>query len=141
MACVKRSFNTLYIEGGWYQAVAVDSKGLLAVTDVTNKCIHLILKDEATLLRSIGKGVLGSNLFGVAFDLNGNVWVTDYTNCKAVKLSQQGQLIQAMYQTGSDGVRFHNPFGVCVSQEGMIYIYVYFKEILDQEYPDLHYCH
>ena len=146
-------------EGGWYQAVAVDSKGLLAVTDGTNKCIHLILKDEGALLRSIGTGVLGSNLFGVAFDLNGNVWVTDYTNSKVVKLSQQGQLLQAMHQTGSEGVHFHDPFGVSVNHGGLIYVcdcdshhvtvldedstflFMFGSQGNDQEYPVLHYCH
>ena len=51
--------------GGKYKAVAVNSEGLLAVTDYSNKCVHLLTKKGA-LARSIG---LGGSLPGVAFDL------------------------------------------------------------------------
>ena len=44
--------------GGVYGAIAVNSVGVLTVTDCTNKCIHLLRK-EGALVRSIGKGVLG----------------------------------------------------------------------------------
>ena len=62
-----------------YTAVAVNSEGLLAVTDDSNSCVHdHLLTEEGKLVRSIGTGVfiLGCGLVGVAFDLKGNVWVT-----------------------------------------------------------------
>ena len=65
------------LEHGLYYAIAVNSKGLLAVTDGANRCVHL-LTNNGTLVMSIGEGVLGGDLFGVSFDLKGNVWVTDY---------------------------------------------------------------
>ena len=46
-------------EYGLYVGVAVNSEGLLAVTEYSNKCVHLLSK-EGELVRSIGKGVLGS---------------------------------------------------------------------------------
>ena len=61
-------------DGGLYRAVAVSSEGLLAVTDWC--CVHLVSK-EGALVRSIGEEVFGGWLFGVAFDLKGNVWATD----------------------------------------------------------------
>ena len=108
-------------EGGRYTAVAMNSEGLLAVTDDRNKRVHL-LANNGTLVRSIGKGVLGSVLLGVAFDLKGNVWVTDYRNNKVVKLSQDGQLLQTIHRAGSESDCLSGPYGVSVSPEGLIYI-------------------
>ena len=98
----------------------MSTEGLLAVTDGEYHCIHLLTK-EGTLVRSIGKGMLGISLFGLAFDLQGNLWVTDCVNNKIVKLSQNGQLAKAIHRTGSEGVHFCNPLGVTVSPEGLVY--------------------
>ena len=104
-----------------YRAVAVNSEGLLAVTDGLHCCVHL-LTTEGVLVRSIGEGVLGNLLFGVAFDLKGNIWVTDYHSNKLVKLSQNGQLLQTIHHTHSGSDHFCRPTGVSVSQEGLIYV-------------------
>ena len=109
------------LEGGRYYAIAVNSDGLLAVTDVVNSCVHL-LTNNGTLARSIGKGVLGGLLFGVSFDLKGNVWATDYHNNKVVKLSQDGRLLQAIHHAGSENDKLSQPHGVSVSAAGLIYI-------------------
>ena len=101
--------------------MAVNSEGLLAVTDGENNCVHL-LSEEDTLVGSIGKGMLNISLFGVAFDLKGNVWVTDCVNNRVVKLSQNGQLLKTVQHAGGEDDRFSNPLGVSVSQEGLIYI-------------------
>ena len=110
-------------EGGLYRAVAVNSEGLLAVTDVRNTCVHFLSKDGA-LVRSIGEGVLsgGGRLCGVAFDGKGNVWVTEWDNHQVRKLSQDGQLLETIHYVGSDDDHFSHPAGVSVSTEGLIYI-------------------
>ena len=108
-------------EGGRYQAIAVNSKGLLAVTDGGNRCVHL-LTNNGTLVRSIGEEVLGSGLFGVSFDLKGNVWVTDYDNNKVVKLSQDGRLLQTVHHASSESDCFNHPTGVYISPNGLICI-------------------
>ena len=108
-------------EGGWYEDVAVNSKRLLAVTDNKNNCVHLFTK-EGALVRSIGKGVLGDVLHGIAFDLKGNVWATNFSNNKVVKLSQDGRLLQTVWHAGSENDRLRRPSGVSVSTEGLIYI-------------------
>ena len=106
---------------GLYCAIAVNSEGLLAVTDRGNGCVHLLTND-GTLVRSIGKGVLGGGLFGVSFDLKGNVWVTDFSKNKVVKLSQDGRLLQTIHYASSESDYFSKPWGVSVSAEGLIYI-------------------
>ena len=100
--------------GGDYFAVAASSDGLLAITDQANMCVHLLTK-EGTFVRSIGTGVLGGLLYGVAFDHKGNIWVTDWEYNKVLKLSQDGRLL------ASSG-NFSCPQGVGVSPEGLIYI-------------------
>ena len=99
----------------------MNSEGLLAVADDTNRCVHLLSKDGA-LVRSIGKGVLGGDLYGVAFDLEGNIWVADGGNHKVVNLSKDGQLLHTIHHAGSTRDGFRSPTGVLVSPEGMIYI-------------------
>ena len=117
--CQKVILSTL--EGFEYRAVSVNSKGLLAVTDRENRCVHLLTND-GTLVRSIGEGVLGGCVFGVSFDLKGNVWVTDYLNNKVVKLSQDGRLLQTIHHASSERDSCSNPTGVSVSAEGLIYV-------------------
>ena len=107
--------------GGSYYGVAVNSEGLLTVTDCTNKCIHLFRK-EGGLVRSIGKGVLGVFLYGITFDLKRNVWVTDWRNNKVLKLSQDGRLLQTIDHAGSKSDHFNFPLGVSVSPEGLVNI-------------------
>ena len=110
-------------EGGVYYAVTVNSdECLLAVTHGVNRCVHLLTK-EGTLMRSIGKGVLGVwFLFGASFDLKGNVWVTDYDSNEVIKLSQDGRLLQTIHHASSESDHFRRPRGVSVSPEGLIYI-------------------
>ena len=98
----------------------MNSDGLLAVTDGGNRCVHLLT--NGTLVRSIGKGVLGGSLCGVSFDLKGNVWVTDGVNNNVVKLSQDGQLLQTMYHASSGSNCLRYPINVAVSAESLIYI-------------------
>ena len=121
--------------GGRYCGVAVNSEGLLAVTDRTNMCIHLLRK-EGAFVRSIGKVMLGRDapgitfgsylfggfLFAITFDLKGNVWVADYSYNKVLKLSQDGRLLQTIDHAGSKSDHFDHPLGVSVSPEGLVYI-------------------
>ena len=107
--------------GGWYYGVAVNSEGLLAVTDSAEKCIHLLRK-EGAVVRSIGKGVLGGSLRGITFDLKGKVWVTDMGNNKVLKLSQDGRLLKTIDHAGSKSDHFNFPLGVSVSPDGLVYI-------------------
>ena len=99
--------------GGRYSGVAVNSEGLLAVANDTNRCVHLLSKDGA-LVRSIGGGVLSGNLGGVAFDLRGNVWVADLDNRKVIKLSRGGLILQTIFK--------FSPCDMAVGPEGLIYI-------------------
>ena len=109
-------------EGGRYCGVAVNSEGLLAVTNCTNQRIHFLRKEGASVT-SIGKGVRGGLLYGmlcgklggIAFDLKMNVWVAD-------KLLQDGLLLQTIDHAGSKSDHFINPLSVSVSPEGLICI-------------------
>ena len=108
-------------EGGRYTAVAVNIEGLLAVTDGRAKCIHLLTK-EGALVRSIGNGVIGDWLPGVAFDMKGNIWIADWVNNKVDKLFQDGQLLHTVGHASSESDSLSHPSGVSVSPESKIYI-------------------
>ena len=105
--------------GGGYEAVAVNSEGLLAVIDGVG--VHLLSKDGA-LVRSIGKYELFGRLDGIAFDVKENVWVTEWAMNDVMKLSQDGRLLQTIHCVGSDDDHFNHPAGVSVSTEGLVYI-------------------
>ncbi len=108
--------------GGKYFGVALKSVGLLAVTDDENMCIHLLRIDGA-LVRSIGKGMLGSgDLGGITFDLKGNVWVADKGYKNVLKLSQDGRLLRTIDHASSKSDYVNCPNGVSVSPEGLVYI-------------------
>ena len=100
-----------------YCGVAVNSEGLLAVTDDAERSVHLLSKD-GVLVRSIGRGLLSHDLRDVAFDLGGNIWVADGGSDNVVKLSQKGNLLQTIHHAGSDPL--HLSTGVSVSQECLI---------------------
>ena len=108
-------------KGGEYEAVAVNSEGLLAVTDDESRCVHLLSKDGA-LVRSIRKGKLGRWLSSVVFDLEGSVCVADQNNRKVTKLSQYGKLLQTIHHASSKTDCFGCPTGMSVSAEALIYI-------------------
>ena len=99
----------------------MNSQGLLAVTDDKNKCVHLFNKD-GKLMRSIGEGVFGGDFHGIAFDLKGNILVTDWDRNEVKELSQDGQLLQTIRSLDGSSVPFNNPCGLSVSPEGLIYI-------------------
>ncbi len=106
---------------GEYVGVAVNSEGLLAVTDYEKKCIHLV-KKEGAFVRSIGKAVLGGDLRGITFDQKGNVWVADMGNNKVLKLSQDGRLLLTVHHASSKSDHFNQPTGLSISPEGLVYI-------------------
>ena len=103
------------------------------MTDGGNNCVQLLTK-EGTLVRTIGKGLLGGGflysvvyhlyagtLVGVAFDAKGHLWVSTGLSGKVVKLSQDGRLLRTLQHAGSESDKL-NPFGLSVSPEGMIFI-------------------
>ena len=106
-------------EGGLYVGVAVNSKGLLAVADNANRCIHLLKKD-GSLVRDIGKGVLRGDLRGIALDQVGNVWVANTDRNQVLKFSQDGTHLETIKDIA--GYNFKEPTSVSVSPEGRIYI-------------------
>ena len=107
--------------GGKYGGVAVNSEGLLAVTDDDSECVHLLAKD-GTLVRSIGKGQLTCVLSDVAFDPNGDIWVTDHRGRQTIKLSRDGRLVLTTRCASSENDLLCSPFGITFSPEGLVYI-------------------
>src|SRR3990172_8140184 len=59
--------------------------------------------------------------YGLAIDINGNVYATDTENYRIQKFDSNGQFIALWGKRGSNG-RFWFPYGLTVSPEGSLYV-------------------
>lgn len=58
----------------------------------------------------------------VAVDHDGNLWVVDSNNCRVLKYTPEGRLLQEIGQRGSHEGAFLHPEAVVVDGEGMLYV-------------------
>ena len=107
--------------GGRYKAIAINQDGLIAVTDESNKHVHLI-RTDGKLLKTFKKLQLGDGLGGVAFDTEGNVWVADSRNDSILKLSIDGRLLHTINHLGCERDRLNYPTDIAISPKGHVYI-------------------
>lgn len=107
--------------GGRYKALAINQDGLIAVTDESNKHVHLIA-GSGKLVKTFKKEKFSDTLGGVTFDGEGNVWVSDSGNDRVMKFSQNGRLLHIINHLSNERERLNHPTDVAVSRKGHIYI-------------------
>ena len=107
--------------GGRYKAIAINQDGLIAVTDESNKHVHLIRRDRQ-LITTIKKLQLGGELGGVAFDGEGNIWVADSQNGRVVNVSQDGLPLHTIKHLRKESDRLKRPTDIAISPKGHVYI-------------------
>lgn len=137
------------------EGIAVDGGGNIYVADTSNHVIRRVTASGvvATLAgqmrnrgASDGFGTQASfnYPFGVACDINGNIFVADTDNHTIRKITPEGRVTTvagvALQSGASDGVgtaaRFHYPWGLSVDGSGTIYVADTHNEIIRSITPD-----
>lgn len=111
--------------GRWKPVDAVERDGELYVADMQNSRVVVLDAKSGAEVRTIGtqgdpKDVLGrpSNL---AFDTQGNLYVTDVARFQVVKFDRAGRLVRTFGAVGDGPGRFARPKGIAVDRDGLLY--------------------
>ena len=84
------------------------------------RCIKILTKDSycTRTLCTIGKGQLGTGLYGIAFCDHETILVSDYDNNNIKMFTIQGQHVRTMDR----GSTMFEPLGITVGPDGHIYV-------------------
>lgn len=110
--------------------LAIAPNGDVVVADTFGWTIRVF---DSTLrpLRTFGRAPSGAappaldELFGprdIAFDSDGNLWVTDTGHDRIVVFSPDGTPIRAIGTSGSGPGQFDEPVGIAIAQDGTVYV-------------------
>ena len=108
------------------QGIAVNSKGLMAVTDSKAHCI-LIFDNEVKFVRKLGfygknPGQL-HNPAGVTFLNDDEILVADELNHRIQQFNvQTGNFVKSFGKEGTGDGEFKNPEGICMDGEGHVVV-------------------
>ena len=112
----------------WGLAVAAD--GTIAVADTFGWKVRLFDKDLKPTI-SFGtppeadKAPGNFTLFGprdIAFDAQGNLWVTDTGDSRIQVYTKQGQFVKTVGTKGSGPGQFSEPVGIDIGSDGSVYV-------------------
>ena len=105
-------------------AVAVKD-GLIYVADSNNSRIQ-VLSSSGAALRTIAlplpPGTTEAHPAGLAFDLEGNMLVSDETNSRVLKYDASWNMLSILGSSGTLPGRFDKPQGLAVSPSGFLYV-------------------
>ena len=106
--------------------VKLTTDSVLVVLDRSSKCVHFYSKNGHLLRSSVSQGE-GPDclLFRPTFfclDLAGNIIISDYGNHRIKIVSQSEQLIYTIGREGEGIGEFVEPFGICISKVGTIFV-------------------
>ncbi|RDW16744.1 6-bladed beta-propeller [Oceanobacillus chungangensis] len=69
-----------------------------------------------------GTGVIFNTPVAMAKDASGNIYVSDMSNHRIVKMDQDGNIIKKFGKLGSGNGEFNTPFGVAIDNDGNILV-------------------
>ena len=107
--------------------IAIDSKGLVYVTDTDNHRIQMFTPDGKFVGQFIGKGSgLGQFEFpyGITIDTGGTglVYVSEgFNNCVSV-FTSDGVFVSSFGKSGSNIGQFNSPIGLTFDKKGFLYV-------------------
>ena len=96
--------------------IAFGRDGMWAVTDCTNNCVWILNKDQ--IVRKLGSNGTDSGKFkrpfGLTFDANNHLYVTDFDNHRVQKFEINGNFILQFGTKGSSSGQLTSPLGITV---------------------------
>lgn len=110
--------------------VAVGPTGEVVVADTFGWTVRVFDRDLRPVRRfgrapSGGRAPSLDELYGprdVAFDPQGNLWVTDTGHDRLVVFAPDGTPLRAVGSSGSGPGQFDEPVGIAISPEGLVYV-------------------
>ena len=111
--------------GAWRPVDAVPLADRVYVADVANGLIKVYDKDSGALLKAFGdKGDPSERLdrpTNLAFDTEGNLYVTDVGRFQVVKYDRDGHFKTTIGRPGDNMGHFARPKGIALDREGRLY--------------------
>ncbi|HEY9778451.1 MAG TPA: protein kinase [Planktothrix sp.] len=111
---------------GGIQGIALDSTGLIYVSDMPNGCVQVFREDLGLWMRKIGgQGAAGGALklpAGLTVDRLNQILCVDYGSSKIVIFNKQGQFVRSFGGKGSAHGLFNVPRAVAVDNNDKIYV-------------------
>ena len=97
-------------------AIAYGMDGVWAVTDVSYHCVY-IFDGQDKLVRKFGSNGQFSNPYGLAFDANNNLYVSECSNHRVQKFNINGEYLLQFDHRKSGNGQLYSPSGITVHNE------------------------
>jgi YVTN family beta-propeller protein len=119
-------FVTAYgTPGGWKPVDAVAFEGRLYVADMQNSRVVVLDLATGAVVSTIGESGEPTDRLGrpsnLAFDQDGNLYVTDVARFQVVRFGRDGRLQKTYGSVGDGPGRFARPKGIAVDRNGLLY--------------------
>ena len=105
---------------GYSWAIAFGRDGVWAVTDCSHHCVY-IFDGQDQLVRKFGSSGSGndqfSNPYGLAFDADNHLYVSEHSNSRVQKVSINGEHLLHVGSYGSGNGQLHSPSGITVHND------------------------
>ena len=123
------------------RGIAVNSKGLIAVTDCDGDCIWIFDK-EGNYLRKIGDNLVSITFpSGITFINDSEILVAEELNCSVQQFDvHTGKKVNSFGRRGEKVGEFQNPMGVCMDSQGRVIICDFYNnriQVFTKEYEPL----
>jgi tripartite motif-containing protein 71 len=110
-------------KGQFYEleSITLDGTDKIFVADTRNERVQKLSSDGTFLMQWI-TSARNTNVFGIATDIQGNVYLAEKGACHVSKFSPDGYLLSRWGSEGCGKGEFNNPSGIVVDAKGNVYV-------------------